>query len=308
MTNKLFSQVTIIGLGLIGSSLALALKDKGVAEKVVGLSRSVSTQKYALSAKIVDEVYGSVEEAVLGADCIVLCTPLGAMEGLLIQISQSLHKRPNDRCIITDAGSSKMFVVEAARKAFSGVLPPFFVPGHPIAGSEKSGIEAGNVQLFLQHTVILTPLAETDSLALKTVSNMWEAVGALVEIMDVTQHDQYLAVTSHVPHLLSFAYMYAVSMKKDEALYDYAAGGLRDFTRIAASDPTVWRDIFLSNKQAVCEMLTDFEAYYAELKEAILFEKTDTIIKMLGQAKGAREVFSGVLEKRVKNQTYTLRT
>jgi len=299
MQEPLFHRVGIVGLGLIGASLALALKKFGVAKEIVGIARSQETIEQALNQKIVDQADTCLDSFLDTLDCIVLCTPLRAMSPLFDQMALFSQKK-EPRFILTDAGSSKLFVVESARRAFGGELPPFFVPGHPIAGSEKSGIGAGTADLYIKHTVILTPEPETDALATEKIKSMWRRVGAKVDVMSVDQHDRYLAMTSHVPHLLSFSYMHAVASEKNDVLYDYAAGGLRDFTRIAASDPVVWRDIFTVNKKAVIAVLNQFEQHYQALKEAVISEDDVKIVEILTQSKGAREYFSMVLAERGK--------
>lgn len=288
------NRVVIIGVGLIGSSFARALKKQGLCEQIVGCGRSQATLEEGLALGVIDVAETDWQLAVQGADLVFLAMPIGATEAVLASIAPYLEAQT----IITDAGSVKGSVIEAARRVFTSV-PANFIPGHPIAGSERSGVAAGKADLFNQHKVILTPLPESSAVALERVSAVWKSLGAEVIVMDPFVHDNILASTSHLPHLLAFSLVDTLA-KDDENLeiFRYAAGGFRDFTRIAASDPTMWHDIFLANKIAVLHALDRFSLGLAQLREAIEGDKTQDILGVFTRAQVAREHFSTMLSKR----------
>jgi prephenate dehydrogenase len=244
----LFEKVAFIGLGLIGSSLARVLRAKGLVRRIVASTRSQSTLDQALTLGVIDAGFASPVDAVIDADLIVLAMPVGATEAVLRAIKDSI--KPD--AIITDVGSTKGNVLQAAINVFGSNLPSGFVPAHPIAGAEKSGVMAGKVDLFRHHKVIVTPLESTSEVALNKITQMWKAAGADVLSMTVADHDEILAHTSHLPHLLAFNLVEQLASRSDNLdIFRFAAGGFRDFTRIAASDPQMWHDIFLANKKAI---------------------------------------------------------
>lgn len=289
-----FNRVVVIGLGLIGGSFSLALKRAGQVRHVVGCSRRDTTLKKALQLGIVDSIDTDIGNAVKGADLVMLAAPIGSTEALFNAMAPHL----SDTTIITDAGSVKGNVVQAAQSVF-GSVPPNLVPGHPIAGSEKSGVDAAFETLYDHHKVILTPTATTDPKALERVTQAWEYCGAHVLTMDVHEHDMVLAATSHLPHLLAFSLVDTLA-KDDENLdiFRYAAGGFRDFTRIASSDPSMWHDIFVANKAAMLERIQGFEDGLADMKQAVEASDSEAMLGIITRAKAARDHFTKILTKR----------
>jgi prephenate dehydrogenase len=255
----MFNQVTIIGVGLIGGSFALALDAVQAVKKVVGVGRSREAMQRALQLGVIDEIAANEAEAVRHADLVLLAAPVAQTETILRAIAPHLGLRT----IVTDAGSTKGDVVAAARRALGGKFPQF-VPAHPIAGKEQSGVDAAEAGLYHQRRCIVTPVSETAGHALETVVEAWKLCGALVSEMTPEQHDQVFAAVSHLPHLLSFALVAAIAKEPDAAQkFAHAGGGFRDFTRIAASSPEMWRDICFANRAA---LLQELDAYEAELK------------------------------------------
>ncbi|HIO91328.1 MAG TPA: prephenate dehydrogenase/arogenate dehydrogenase family protein [Leucothrix mucor] len=278
-------QLTIFGVGLIGGSLALALKKAGYCEQVVGCSRSAEHLQRAVDLGVIDRYTLDPAAAVKGADMILLAVPMGAMQMVFASIADHLE----DDAVITDAGSAKGSVVSAAQAAF-GEVPTRFVPGHPIAGREKSSVEAAIADLYIDHKVILTPLESTDINAVKKVREMWEVTGAEVETLEVKQHDAVLAATSHLPHILAFSFVNSLSESAvSDEVFHYIAGGFKDFSRIASSDPVMWRDICLENKQAVLTALDDFQQNLADLADMIVEEDGDALLEAFMHAKTVRD-------------------
>jgi 3-phosphoshikimate 1-carboxyvinyltransferase len=286
-----FNKVAIIGLGLIGSSFARALREQGLAKTITGSARSSKTCALAESIGIVDKAFINPADAVRDADLVFLAMPVQATESVLRAIKSALRAD----AIITDGGSSKGNVEAAARAVFEKV-PAGFVPGHPIAGSEQSGVMAGRADLFLRHKVILTPLAETSVEAVTKVRNLWQAMGAEILEMTVARHDEVLAKTSHLPHLLAFSLVDTLARESENLdIFRYAAGGFRDFTRIAASDPVMWHDIFLANKSAVLNALEHFTSGVNELRTAIEHDDSESLLGVFTRAKVARDHFTHML-------------
>ncbi len=283
------NRLVILGVGLIGGSLALALKKAAAVTQVVGWSRREQTLLKALELGVIDQAETEIGEAVQGADLIVAAVPVGAMEALFKQIAPHLE----EQSVITDAGSTKGSVVEAARRAF-GELPPGFVPGHPIAGIEQSGVEAAFADLYQGRRVILTPTPESDCTAVARVRAMWEQCGAQVMEMDVAHHDEVLAATSHLPHLLAYSLVDTLArMDESEEIFQFAAGGFRDFTRIASSDPQMWHDICLANRDALLAMLERFSGDLTQLTDAIRNGDGEYLKQTFLRAKQARDRFCG---------------
>ncbi len=282
-------RLAILGVGLIGGSLARALKRAGACAEVVGWGRNPEQLQRAVELGVIDRYEASPAAAVAGADMVVLAVPLGAMGPMFTQIRDHLAAD----AVLTDVGSAKAGVVEDARAAF-GELPPGFVPGHPIAGTEQSGVEASFAELFERRRVILTPTAATRADALERVRAMWLAVGAEVLEMSVEHHDEVLAATSHLPHLLAFALVDALATgEHGEEIFSFAAGGFRDFTRIASSDPVMWRDICLANRRAVLSSLHAFREDLAALAEAIEGGDGERLLEIFSRAKAARDRYCG---------------
>jgi 3-phosphoshikimate 1-carboxyvinyltransferase len=287
-------RLVVVGLGLIGGSFAKGLKESGLCREVVGVDLDPQSRKLAVELGVVDRCEDNLAAACVGADVIQLAVPILAMEKLL----SVLAGLELGDAVLTDVGSAKGNVVRAAREAF-GVMPARFVPGHPIAGSEQSGVEASNAQLFKRHKVILTPLADTDPLALSLVHRMWSALGADVEHMQVERHDEVLAATSHLPHLLAFGLVDSLAKRNENLdIFRYAAGGFRDFTRIAGSDPVMWHDIFLANREAVLRTLDTFRSDLDALRDAVDAGDGHQLLGVFTRARVAREHFGKILERR----------
>jgi prephenate dehydrogenase len=263
---KLFiPRLAIIGVGLIGGSLALALKAAGAVGEVVGIGRGQANLEKALELGVVDRITRDAAAGVRDADLVFLATPVLTLPEMAAAIAS--HLKPG--AILTDGGSVKGSVA----RAIEPLLPPgvHFVPGHPIAGTEKSGAEAAFATLYRGRRCILTPTDRTDRGALDLVRRIWETAGSEVVLMDVEKHDRVLAAISHLPHMVAYSLVNAVSTydRYEENILEYSAGGFRDFTRIASSDPTMWRDIALTNRDALLEMMERFERFFAELKEDV---------------------------------------
>jgi len=288
----MIKKLVIFGVGLIGGSLAMALKKANYCEKIVGCSRNVESLQKAKDLGVIDDYTLDPAAAVKQADMILLAVPMGAMGSVLNAIKN--HLEPG--AVVTDAGSAKASVVAAARGAF-GEIPPFFVPAHPIAGREKSGVEAAVVDLYVDHKVIVTPLPETDKHAEQQVIAMWQAAGAEVESMAVEKHDHVLAATSHLPHVLAYALVDTLSHSEvSDAIFHYAAGGFRDFTRIASSDPVMWRDICLENRDAILASIEAFQTNLQTLHQQVADADSDAIMDTFSHAKSVRDDY-------MKNQT-----
>ncbi len=287
MSEPLIRQLTIFGVGLIGGSLALALREAGVVGEVVGCSRREEHLRQALELGVIDRYSLDAAEAVTGADVVFVSVPLGAMR----PVFEAMHPGLAADAVITDGGSAKQCVVDDARAAF-GTLPPGFVPGHPIAGTEKSGVTAAFPELYRNRRVILTPLPESDPAAVERVRAMWQAAGAEVEEMEVHHHDEVLAATSHLPHMLAFGLVDSLArMRDNDEIFRYAAGGFRDFTRIASSDPVMWRDICIHNRQAILDMTARYQADLEEMVRAIEQGDGETLLEIFSRAKAARDRF-----------------
>ncbi|MDX1589817.1 MAG: bifunctional prephenate dehydrogenase/3-phosphoshikimate 1-carboxyvinyltransferase [Oleiphilaceae bacterium] len=283
--------MAVIGLGLIGGSLALAAREQGLAGTVVGYDRRQSELQQGLSLGVIHEAADSAAEAVRGADLVVIAVPVQATESVLLSIRESLP----ETATLTDCGSVKGHFTAAVQRVF-GRVGPRVIPGHPIAGSEKSGVAAANAALFSGHKVILTPEASSDPQALARLGDFWRGCGAEVLTMAVEHHDQVLAATSHLPHLIAFSLVDTLAGEKDnQDIFRYAAGGFRDFTRIAASDPVMWRDIFLCNREAVLQSLDHFTDDLALLRGAIERGDGATLQQVFTRAKAARDHFSKIL-------------
>jgi len=259
-----FSKVVIVGVGLIGGSLALSLKRAGVVGTVVGVGRSAASLEKARALGVIDEA-ASLEDAMRGASLVVLCAPVAQNFALLHALEP--HLQPGT--IVTDAGSTKSDVIMAAKTALGDKVAQF-VPAHPIAGRELNGVEAALGDLYVGKKVVLCPLQENARADVAAVRAMWEAAGADCHVMSAVQHDAVFASVSHLPHVLSYALVAQVANAEDAALkLDFAGGGFRDFTRIAASSPEMWRDICIANKDALLREISTYEAVLAHLKAQI---------------------------------------
>lgn len=283
----MIKHLCVIGVGLIGGSLALALKKAGYVEKVTGIGRSLQNLQTAQQLAVIDHYETDYATALADADMIFVSVPIGAMADVFAQIKP--HLKPG--AIISDGGSAKQQVVDVARDALGSQISQF-VPGHPIAGTEKSGAEAAFDSLYQDRRVILTPLAENARADIDKVRAMWQAAGAAVDEMDARHHDLVLAGTSHLPHILAFALVNCLNKVEDvDEIFKYAAGGFRDFTRIASSDPVMWRDICLSNSDAILAMMQNYQQQIDELKQCIEQGDGESILALFKAAKDARDTF-----------------
>ena len=288
--SPMFRRVTLLGIGLIGSSLSHAMRRGGLAGSIVGHARTAETRATALRLGLVDTVYETPAEAAREADLVILCAPVGACGDLAKAIKSSL--RPG--AILTDVGSVKAAIVRDCEPFVPAGV--HFIPGHPIAGTEQSGPEAGFATLFDGRWCLLTPVNGTDPTAVEKLKAFWEACGSEVDLMTPEHHDMVLAITSHLPHLIAYNIVNTAAHLErvtDSEVIKFSAGGFRDFTRIAASDPTMWRDVFLNNKDAVLEMLGRFSEDLTMLQRAIRFGDGDTLFKLFADARTIRR---GVLQ------------
>lgn len=284
----MINRLTIIGVGLIGGSLARALKKANAVAQVTGYGRNVQQLQKAMELGVIDHLETDMGAAVRDADVIVVAVPVGKT----LEVLRNIKPHLNPKTIITDVGSSKGAVVQAAREVFGDALGNF-VPGHPIAGTEKSGVEASFAELFENRRVLLTPLENTDQQAVQTIRQMWESSGAFVEETSVKHHDDVLAATSHLPHMLAFALVDALATMDDKIeIFRYAAGGFRDFTRIASSDPQMWHDICVTNDKSIVAMLDLFMTDLERLRDAIKAGDSDYLLQVFTRAKKARDQFS----------------
>ncbi len=281
----MIERLCIIGVGLIGGSLARALRVAGFCKEVVGSGRNPDHLQQAADLGVIDRYDTDPARAVAGADMVVVAVPLGAMESVFSAIRSHLA----DHTVLTDAGSAKGSVIEAVQRAF-GSLPDFFVPGHPIAGTEQSGVSASFPELYRDRRVILTPAESTDAEATARVRAMWEAAGAYVTEMTAVHHDAVLAATSHLPHVLAYTLVDSLARLSDrDEVFEYAAGGFRDFTRIASSDPVMWRDICLANGDAIELLIDRFIEDLQVLKGVVHAHDGEKLLEIFTSAKQARD-------------------
>jgi prephenate dehydrogenase len=292
----LINKLCVIGTGLIGGSLCLALKEASAVNSIVGAGRSEETLQKAKQLNIIDSYETDISKAVEDADLIFVSVPLGAMETVFEKISAGLRRAGNTKAVITDAGSSKQQVQLLADKIFTDLFtdgPNRFVAGHPIAGTENSGPGAAFTDLYKDRRVILTPTDNTDSDAVKLVTALWQKTGALVETMDAEHHDKVLAATSHLPHVLAFGLVHCLENMEDiEDVFRFAAGGFRDVTRIASSDPTMWRDICLNNQQPILDMMKRYKDELDMLYNALDAGDGEKLMEVFQHAKQTRDKFT----------------
>jgi cyclohexadieny/prephenate dehydrogenase len=289
MVEQMFNRVALIGLGLIGSSLAHAMRRAKLARHITGHARSTETRKIAREISLTDSMCDTSVEAVKDADLVILCVPVGACG----QVAQEIRGALQGQTILTDVGSVKGAVIRDVAPHLPRNV--HFIPGHPIAGTEQSGPLSGFAELFDGRWCILTPPPGSDKDAVARLESFWRACGSNVEVMDAEHHDLVLAITSHLPHLIAYNIVGTAAdleeVTKSEVI-KYSAGGFRDFTRIAASDPVMWRDVFLNNKDAVLEMLARFSEDLSALQRAIRWGEGDTLISLF---KRAREIRRGII-------------
>lgn len=284
-TDPHFKKVALIGIGLIGSSIARCMKQHQLADEIVCAARTASTRRTALELGIASAAFEDPLDAVKDADLIIFCTPVGTYESLMKTIAPAVAKD----AIITDVGSVKEMVVNAI-----GPNVPdhaHFIAGHPIAGTENSGPAAGFSELFIGRWCILTPTEDADETAVEKLKNLWVAMGSMVDFMEPKHHDLVLAITSHLPHLIAYNIVGTADDMEEvtqSEVIKYSAGGFRDFTRLAASDPTMWRDVFLHNKEAVLEMLGRFTEDLSALQRSIRWGDGDALFQMFSRTRAVR--------------------
>ncbi len=285
MAKPLFDTIAIIGLGLIGSSIARAARAQGAVREIVASSRSPQTRKRVVELGLADRVVETNAEAVEGADLVIVCVPVGACGAVAKEIGP--HLKPG--AIVSDVGSVKGSVV----RDMGPHLPDnvHFVPAHPVAGTEQSGPDAGFAELFENRWCILTPPEGTDAAAVDKFAAFWRRLGAKVETMTPEHHDIVLAITSHIPHLIAYNIVGTAADVEEvtqSEVIKFSAGGFRDFTRIAASDPVMWRDVFLNNKEAVLEMLGRFSEDLAALQRMIRWDDGDALQELFTRTRAIR--------------------
>ena len=286
----IYNRVALIGLGLIASSMAHAMRAHGLAGEIVGHAKSAETRAVALELGICDRVYATAAEAVAGADLVVLAVPVGAMEAIALQIAP--HLMPG--ATVTDVGSVKQAVIAAVQPHIPAGVQ--FIPGHPMAGTEFSGPRSGFGTLFVNRWWLLTPVADTDPAALSRLRALLSGMGAKVNEMEAAHHDQVLAVVSHTPHLIAYTMVGVadhLAQVSNSEVIEYSASGFRDFTRIAASDPTMWRDVFLTNKDAVLDILGRFAEELFVLQRAIRMGDGDQLFDYFTRTRAIRR---GIIE------------
>ena len=285
MTDALFSRIALIGIGLIGSSIARDVKALGLAKEVVISTRSAETLRRAEELQLGTSYTASAAEAVKGADLVIVSVPVGASEEVARQIAATL--KPG--AIVTDVGSTKASVIaQMAPHMPEGV---HFIPGHPLAGTEKSGPDAGFEGLFQGRWCIFTPLPDTDPEALRKLTAFWTALGSRIDEMDPQHHDKVLAIVSHLPHIIAYNIVGTaddLETVTESEVIKYSASGFRDFTRLAASDPTMWRDVCLYNREAIQEMLARFSEDLAYLQRAIRWGEGDKLFELFSRTRTIR--------------------
>jgi 3-phosphoshikimate 1-carboxyvinyltransferase len=285
----MFNKICIIGVGLIGGSIARAARAQGLCDHIVafGRQKGIKNLQLAKSLGVVDEYYVDIELAVKDADCIIIATPVGVIEHVFRQLKPFW----NEQAIYTDAGSTKGSVITAAQAVFSEV-PANFVPAHPIAGAEKSGVEAAQEQLFNNKRLIVTPVKSTSPQALDKIIEFWKRIGSQVSTMDVEHHDAVLAATSHLPHILAFSLVDLLGKRDEQVeIFKYAASGFKDFTRIASSDPTMWLDICMANKKEIVPLIQQLQTELGKIEQMLVENESQQLFETFTYAKQARQRF-----------------
>ena len=282
----MFKKVCIIGCGLIGSSIARGIKKNKLATKVVSSNRSNSTNKKVIRLKIANEASSDTKKIVKGSDLIIIASPLSSYKNIILKIKSSLK----NGAILTDVGSVKKNVISLIEKNIPKNVS--WISSHPIAGTEESGPESGFSELFKNRWCILTPSKKSKSKDVKLLEKFWQKLGSKVDVMNAKQHDYILSITSHMPHLIAYNIVNTtlkIKKKKDRNIVKYSAGGLRDFTRIAASNPIMWRDIFIQNKENTSKMIDKFIKNLIDLKKAIKSKNEKKLEKIFTETKKIRK-------------------
>lgn len=295
-TTPIFKQVCVIGLGLIGASFAQAIKDNGLSARLVAVDRHAPSIAEAIEHGLLDAGSANLQDVIAGSDLIIIAVPVQAVQAVFIDIKQAMDNgQLTSDCIMTDVCSTKVNIIDAAKTVF-GSLPVGLVPAHPIAGAENSGYHARRANLFVNHSVIICELPTTSATAIAKLRLLWESVGANVMSMDAEHHDRILAHTSHLPHLLAFNLVEQLASHDDNLdMFRYAAGGFRDFTRIAASDPKMWHDIFFANQSAIVSALDEYGVYLQTMRQLIIDKDSTALMGLLGRAQAARRHFGHML-------------
>jgi 3-phosphoshikimate 1-carboxyvinyltransferase len=291
VTAQRVDTLAVIGLGLIGGSLALALREAGEVRRVLGYDQNPEAVARALALGVIDAPLVDARSAVQLADLVVLAVPTVAAAALMVELAGA-RGAGDTGAVLSDVASVKGNIEQALCAAF-GAVPPYVVLGHPIAGSERSGVSAARADLFRAHRCILTPAPAVDPAALAQVQAMWQAAGTEVSCMSVAEHDRVLAATSHLPHVLAYCLVDTLARSQaSEAIFRYAAGGFRDFTRIASSDPLMWRDVALGNRNALLAAVDEFECQLQRLRSAIAEGDAAALLHTFATAKAARDAFA----------------
>ena len=282
----MFKKVTIIGLGLIGSSIARAIKKNNLCKILVAHDKSKIVLKKTLKLKITNYIEPNLKKSVENSDLVIICTPLGTYKNIVSVIKNYLKKT----CILTDVGSAKIFVTNTVNKLIN--KNTIWIPAHPVAGTEESGPEAGFADLFKNRWCIITPVNKKNPSSLKKLNNFWKKIGSKVQHMTAEHHDKVMAITSHIPHLIAYNIVgTAANLEKDtkSEVIKYSASGFRDFTRIASSDPTMWRDIALNNRKQILHMLEKFNLDLSNLKRAIIKKDGNKLFKLFSKTRKIRQ-------------------
>ena len=282
----MFKKITIIGLGLIGSSIARAIKKKNLCKNLIAHDKSASVLKTVLKLKIANQIEKNVKKSVENSDLVIICTPLGTYKNIVSNIKNNLKKT----CILTDVGSAKIYVTQVVSKLIN--RNTIWIPAHPIAGTEQSGPRAGFADLFKNRWCIITPTNKKNSSYIKKLNKFWKRIGCKVQYMSAEHHDKVMAITSHIPHLIAYNIVgTAANLEKDtkSEVIKYSASGFRDFTRIASSDPIMWRDIALNNRKQILHMLDKFNSDLKNLKGAILKRDKNKLFKLFSKTRKIRQ-------------------
>jgi len=282
----MFKKITIIGLGLIGSSIARAIKKNNLCKILVAHDKSKLVLKKTSKLKITNHIEPNLKKSVKDSDLVIICTPLGTYKNIVSVIKNNLKKT----CILTDVGSAKIFVTNTVSKLIN--KNTIWIPAHPVAGTEQSGPEAGFADLFKNRWCIITPVNKKNPSYVKKLNNFWRKIGSKVQQMSAEHHDKVMAITSHIPHLIAYNIVgTAANLEKDtkSEVIKYSASGFRDFTRIASSDPTMWRDIALNNRKQILHMLEKFNLDLSNLKRAIVKKDGNKLFKLFSKTRKIRQ-------------------
>ena len=290
----MFARLCIIGVGLIGGSVARAARQHQLCTNIVAFGRLDDKQNLETAKRlgVIDAYYFDIADAVKDADCVIIATPVNSIESIFTLLKPYWSVNT----IYTDVGSTKASVVSAAERVF-GAVPDNLVPAHPVAGREKSGVEASIADLFLHKRLIITPLNTTDLAALQKIQTFWERCGAIVSLVDAARHDAILAATSHLPHIVAFALVDMLGHQDEQnAIFNCAAGGFKDFTRIASSDPVMWRDICLANKHEIIPLLEQTRTQLDKIQQMLENDDSQQLFSLFAYANTARQRFLNQFE------------